>query len=227
MKYLYISGLTELQDEGDEYTYQEDEDYDEPMDEDDEFGNSTNGPRRTSGRRSARNVTGSSNGTDTWSQWRGERRSSRLGAPPEVQLDDFPHKRARTEESTGSISSADFGHDRHSSGTPLGETSSAGATKKHGAASVKPTEIAMEQIGGKKKSKFWFYAVEPIPGSAGQAVMSTTNGTNPLKQDDHTTNGHVGPPDKEDQFPGNSAYGINMDIDRGLEGSLSPAPMSP
>src|SRR5882762_8203831 len=143
------------------------------MDEDDEFGNGPTSSRRTSSRRSARNVTANSNGADTWSLWRGERRSSRLGAPAEVQLDDFPRKRARTEESTGSISSADFGHDRYSSGTPAGETS---ATKMHGAASVKPTEIAMEQVGSKKKSKFWFYAVEPIPERAGQAATSTTNG---------------------------------------------------
>jgi hypothetical protein len=209
--------------EGDEYTYQEDEDYDEPMDEDDGFGNGANGSRRTSGRRSARNASGSANGTDTWSLWRGERRSSRLGAPPEVQLDDFPRKRARTEESTASISSADFGHDRYSSGTPLGETSSAGAAKKHGAASVKPTEIAMEQVGGKKKSKFWFYAVEPIHG---QVAMST-NGASSSGLNGHKNNGHAGPPDKEEPVPGSSADDIDMDIDRSLEGSLSPAPMSP
>jgi hypothetical protein len=196
------------------------------MDEDDEFGNGSNGLRRTSGRRSARNASGSTNGNDTWSHWRGERRSSRLGAPPEVQLDDFPRKRARTEESTGSISSADFGHDRYSSGTPAGETSGARSTKIHGAASVKPTEIAMEQVGSKKKSKFWFYAVEPIPEHAGQAATSTTNGAS-SEMDDHPTNGHVRPPDKEGQSPGDSASGIDMDVDRSLEGSLSPAPMSP
>jgi len=195
------------------------------MEEDDEFGMGTNGSRRTSGRRqSTRNVTGSSNGTDTWSLWRGERRSSRLGAPPEVQLDDFPHKRARTEESTGSISSHDFGHDRYSSGTPLGETSSAVGTKKHGAASVKPTEIAMEQVGGKKKSKFWFYAVEPIPGADGQAKNGASSGLN-----GHANNEHAGPPDKEESGPTNGVdmVIVGMDIDRALEGSLSPAPMSP
>lgn len=197
------------------------------MDEDDEFGNGANGTRRTSGRRSTRNASGSTNGNDTWSNWRGERRSSRLGAPPEVQLDDFPRKRARTEESTGSISSADFSHDRYSSGTPVGETSGARPTKKHGAASVKPTEIAMEQVGGKKKSKFWFYAVEPIPAHAGQAAVSTTNGASSSEMDDHPTNGHMRPPDKETRSQEDSASGIDMDIDRSLEGSLSPAPMSP
>jgi hypothetical protein len=141
-----------------------------------------------------------------------------------VQLDDFPRKRARTEESTGSISSADFGHDRYSSGTPMGETSGAGPTKKHGAASVKPTEVAMEQVGGKKKSKFWFYAVEPIPG---QVATSTTNGASASEMDDHPTNGHMRPPDKDSRSQEDSASGIDMDVDRSLEGSLSPAPMSP
>lgn len=194
------------------------------MEEDDEFGMGANGSRRTSGRRqSTRNATGSSNGTDTWSLWRGERRSSRLGAPPEIQLDDFPHKRARTEESTGSISSHDFGHERYSSGTPLRETSSAVATKKHGAASVKPTEIALEQIGGKKKSKFWFYAVEPIPGVDGQA----TNGASSSGLNGHANNEHVEPPDKGETGQDKFANGVDMDVDRALEGSLSPAPMSP
>ena len=194
------------------------------MDEDDEFGNGPTSSRRTSSRRSARNVTANSNGADTWSLWRGERRSSRLGAPPEVQLDDFPRKRARTEESIGSISSADFGRDRYSSGTPLRETSATAATKTHGAASVKPTEIAMEQIGGKRKSKFWFYAVEPIPEPGGQAVTSTNGAST---SNGRTNNGHVGPPDKEESVPANSVNGSDMDIDRSLEGSLSPAPMSP
>lgn len=34
--------------------------------------------------------------------------------------------------------------------------------KTSGAAALKPTEIALEQIAGKKRSKFWVYAVEPV-----------------------------------------------------------------
>jgi hypothetical protein len=109
----------------------------------------------------------------------------------------------------------------------MGETSSARSTKKHGAASVKPTEIAVEQVGGKKKSKFWFYAVEPIPGATNQGATSTTNGASSSAMDDHTTNGHVRPPDKEGRSRGSSVNGIDdMDIDGSLEGSLTP-PMSP
>lgn len=37
--------------------------------------------------------------------------------------------------------------------------------KKNGAAAVKPTEVALEQVAGRKRSKFWYYAVEPIPNA--------------------------------------------------------------
>jgi hypothetical protein len=192
--------------------------------EDDEFGNGAHGTRRTSSRRSARNVAGSSNETDTWSHWRGERRSSRLGAPLDTQLDDLPRKRARTEES---ISSADFGSGRHSSGTPLGDVGSAKIPKVHGAASVKPTEIIMEQIRGKKRSKFWFYAVEPIPGVPDNGSTAPANGAGSSKLNGHTNHGHVESPDEDERLSSNSSSGVDMDIDRNLEGSLSPAPMSP
>lgn len=197
------------------------------MDEDEEFGDGVNAPRRASGRRSARNAAaGNSNNTDAWSQWRGERRSSRLGAPPDTQLDDLPRKRARTEESIGSVSSTDYGHDRHSSGTPLGEMGGVTVPKKHGAASVKPTEVAMEQIVGKKKSKFWFYAVEPAPAPAGESATSSASGGVSSRSNRHA-NHHIGPPDEDESYSGNMSNGVDMDIDRNLEGSLSPAPMSP
>lgn len=158
------------------------------MDEDDEFGGQSS--RRASGRRSTRNAASRSNGTtDNWSQWRGERRSTRLGAPPELQLDDQPpSKRARTEESTGSVST-DFGH---SSGSTRGESSSTTTVNKHSAAAIKPGEIPLERVQGKRGSKFWFYAVEPIPGYVtGEAMNGATSlGTN--------GNGHVGSPDEED-----------------------------
>jgi hypothetical protein len=43
--------------------------------------------------------------------------------------------------------------------------------KHSGAAAVKPTEVAIEQIAGRKKSRFWYYAVEPVsaPPAAGEA----------------------------------------------------------
>lgn len=30
---------------------------------------------------------------------------------------------------------------------------------------MKPTETAVETVAGKKRSKFWYYAVEPVAGS--------------------------------------------------------------
>lgn len=53
--------------------------------------------------------------------------------------------------------------------------------KNQGAAAMKPSEIPMEQVNGKKKSKFWYYAVEPIAGPArsptlGSKILTTANG---------------------------------------------------
>lgn len=90
---------------------------------------------------------------DQWNVWRGERRSTRLGAPADMQLDEPPSKRARTEEST---TSDDMAAATSTNGVGL---------KVIGAAALKPTEVALEQIQGKKKSKYWVYAVEPAPGA--------------------------------------------------------------
>lgn len=182
--------------------------------EEDEFGGQSSG--RLSGRRSARNATSRSNGTDTWSQWRGERRSSRLGAPPEVQLDQMqldgerPTKRARTEESSAS---SDFGRSqsRGDSGSARGESSSTTANRPS-AAAIKPGEIKLDKVQGKKGSKFWFYAVEPILGHAAAGEANGTAASAP-EINGHAGNGHAGnehasnghesdghpvPPDKDD-----------------------------
>lgn len=90
--------------------------------------------------------------TDDWEQWRGERRSTRLGALPEMQMDGPPPKRARTEESTVS------------DGISVASEGTRAASKTSKPNLLKPTEKAMDQIAGKKKSKFWFYAVEPAQG---------------------------------------------------------------
>ena len=84
-------------------------------------------------------------------EWRGERRSTRLGAPVETQLDVPAPKRARTEDSV--TSSLD------GSGSTTGGSIK---VKFNGAAAIKPTETVVESVAGKKKSKFWVYAVEPV-----------------------------------------------------------------
>lgn len=223
--HINLTSNRETQDDADEYAYQEDEGYDEEFDDDDflnfrsdnQNGTSSRHASSSAGhRRSTRTSTRNANGkreasADSWGQWRGERRSSRLGAPVETQLDvEPPPKRARTEESTMSANSADA--------TTSGGPSHSLKIKVSGAAALKPTEIALEQIAGKKRSKFWVYAVEPIPG-----VLPPPNAT-----EEHATimsdmNGH--------KSHGESRYttspelhenGTRMDYDRSLEGSLSP-----
>jgi hypothetical protein len=164
-----------LQEDGDEYKQEDDED-----DPDVGYGRSR-GPRRgtaTEGtRRSARTAsTSKANGKrtapDDWSQWRGERRSTRLGAPNATQDVVAPPepKRAKTDESSVSA----YSDDHSSKGT---------GPSKDSAAALKPTEFTTEQVSGRKKSKFWYYAIEPITGSNGD----NTNGQQPL----HEQNGDI------------------------------------
>ena len=136
--------------------------------------------------------------SDPWTQWRGERRSARLGAPPEA-LDEPPSKRARTED-TLSVKSgvSDVVID-----SPVDLPAEKPLPVKHsGAAAVKPTEVAMEQIIGRKKSRFWYYAVEPVPASP--AVP-------PIHQNGNTCAGS--------DFTSSESTAVPR-----LEGSLSPAP---
>jgi len=163
------------QEDGDEYKQEEDDD-----DLDAGYGR-TRGTRRgaaTGGtRRSTRTAaTSKANGKRTapedWTQWAGERRSTRLGAPETTQDVAAPPepKRAKTDESSISAYS-----DTHSSkGT---------GPSKDSASALKPTEFAADQVTGRKKSKFWYYAVEPTPAANGNG----TNGQQPL----HEQNGHV------------------------------------
>jgi hypothetical protein len=181
--------------------------------------------RRRSSRTAAKlNVNGKREGSsDSWGTWRGERRSSRLGAPPELQLDyEPPPKRARTEESTMSANSVDV--DSH---TTNGASDGAGnglKIKISGAAALKPTEIAMEQVAGKRKSKFWVYAVEPIPGAT-QPPPGATEGCTNNDATSSDTNGHRRHSnDNNSQYPHLRRNGSDMDYDRSLEGSLSPLP---
>jgi len=100
--------------------------------------------------------------SDPWTQWRGERRSARLGAPPEAHLDEPPSKRARTEDTL----SAKSGVSDVAIDSPVDLPAEKPLpVKQSGAAAVKPTEVAIEQITGRKKSRFWYYAVEPVPAS--------------------------------------------------------------
>jgi hypothetical protein len=137
---------------------------------------------------------------DPWNRWRGERRSTRLGAPPEAQLDEPPSKRARTED-TLSVKSgvSDMAID-----SPVDSPDERALQVNHsGAAAIKPSEVAMEQIAGRKKSRFWYYAVEPIP-ELPTAAPTHGNGNIRGAGSDFTSSESTAVPR--------------------LEGSLSPAP---
>ncbi|KAI0673314.1 hypothetical protein C8Q78DRAFT_1016564 [Trametes maxima] len=153
-------------DDGDEYTYQsqepEDDDYDDRMVLDETENVSSRRSVVPSTRRSARSGAtngGSKEADDEWSEWRGERRSVRLGAPSDTQLDGPPSKRAKTEDSAVSGNSGDIP-------VQSGKTNGGLKIKVNGAGTLKPTETAVEAVAGKKKSKFWYYAVEPIAAAA-------------------------------------------------------------
>ncbi|KAI0803329.1 hypothetical protein BC629DRAFT_119943 [Irpex lacteus] len=157
--YAYLNDPEVEDHEEDEYRDEGDEDYDDPMDED-QAGPSTrsvhNGRRRST-RTAALNNGSRSNAADEWGEWRGERRSTRLGAPAETQLDGPPPKRSRTAESNASSSESAPTHQNNIK------------LKANGAAAVKPTETVVEAVAGKKKSRFWVYAVEPIAAPATSA----------------------------------------------------------
>ena len=113
---------------------------------------------------------------------------------------DHPPKRARTEEST--TSSGSVGLPGPEVAPPEGEQK----VKNEGATAMKPSEVPMEQVNGKKKSKFWYYAVEPVAGPArssilGGKILTTTNGNG----HNNTSNGWLPPgPEAND----------GMDVDR-------------
>lgn len=168
-------------------------------------------------------------------EWRGERRSRRLGALPDTQLDEPPAKRARTEES--SVPSQSRSH----SAAPSGTGSAAAGPSKNGtnglklklssAAALKPNEIALDKIKGKRPSKFWVYAVEPAPGATPDSELfpatANGNGVASASYNGHTNGGvnGKGRGHSNTTDASMSAYdddGSQSAWDRSMEGSLSP-----
>ncbi|KAI0068137.1 hypothetical protein BV25DRAFT_1867186 [Artomyces pyxidatus] len=219
--YVYYDGGDSDNDKDDEYTYQDD------VDDEAEFMNgrsdsasgstghhaAIDGGRRRSTRTAVVNGNGkrAAAAADEWTQWRGERRSTRLGAPLETQLDEPPPKRART---VGSRSvSVNSGIEDMAVDLPADKVL---PLKHSGAAAVKPTEVAMEQVAGRKKSKFWYYAVEPAPMPPGDAPASY-NGADDTNLPTGLRNG----PGVGSDFTSNESVTAKA---TGLEGSLSPPP---
>ncbi|KIK96396.1 hypothetical protein PAXRUDRAFT_826021 [Paxillus rubicundulus Ve08.2h10] len=215
------------EEDADEYRFEEENenDDDDAFDQEDflNLHSETRARRRASGvppqRRSTRATRGKRASPDLSAhEWKGERRSTRLGASDDTQL-DRPSKRARTEESTTSSGSVGW--------PSLAPVLSNGDSmpKTNRAAAIKPNEIVVEQVKGKKKSKFWFYAVEPIPTPASVGAASVSGSTISA-----IANGHEHRGDNEPSgtinggtFSTHRSTG-GMDIDRRMEGSLSPLP---
>jgi hypothetical protein len=164
-----------FQEDGDEYKQEEEE---EELDAGygktrrSRRGAATEGTRRSARTTSTSKTNAKRAAPDDWTRWRGERRSTRLGAPNATQdVAAAPEpKRAKTDES--SVSAYSDGHSSKGTGP-----------SKDSASALKPTEFAAEKLNGRKKSKFWYYAVEPVPVANGGG----TNGQQPL----HEQNGHV------------------------------------
>ncbi len=207
---------------------EEDDEYEDQAEYDD-FGELITRRGAAATRRSTR--TNGNRGSD-WGDWKGERRSMRLGAPADVQLDGPPPKRARTNDSAVSGSSVDV--------APANGNSSNGLKIKiNGAAAVKSTETAVEAVAGKKKSKFWYYAVEPVSGpppiSAADEAPPTSDSAPQSEgsradldamSDNPRGNGGNGNRNGL-RYPSTtpSASGSNVDelYERSIGGSLSPA----
>ncbi|KAK7695271.1 hypothetical protein QCA50_002461 [Cerrena zonata] len=179
--YAYMNDPSSEED-NDEYVQEEQPEVDDDDDmnfQDDEPSTS----RRAGRRRSTRTRPNGNTDDDDWNEWRGERRSSRLGATTEMQMDvPPPPKRARTVESNASATSTDL---------PAQQTNNKAKTRVNGAAALKPTETVVETVAGKKKSKYWFYAVEPVnplPAAANEQPLpsGSSNGTAPPS----TSNGY-------------------------------------
>ncbi|KAG1841719.1 hypothetical protein C8R48DRAFT_54313 [Suillus tomentosus] len=210
------------EDDVDEYQFEEDNDYDDEPFAEDNFGSSRSHGRRqpaaTAQRRSTRATKTKRPSPDLSAfEWKGERRSARLGPSEETPV-ERPSKRARTEESTMSSTSAGW-----PPVLPAENSNGVSKAKANGAAAVKPTEIAVEQLGGKKKSKFWFYAVEPI--SAPSDVLPP-GGSGSTSLNGYEYNGDTGRSgtSSNTSLP-THGKGDAMDIDSQREFGLSPVPL--
>ena len=113
---------------------------------------------RRSTRTTVVNNNGKREGSSDSALWRGERRSTRLGGLDTSRDIEPPRKRARTEDSMD----MDSIHSNDTAAADKTGVANGVRVKTSGAAALKPTEIALEQIAGKKRSKFWVYAVEPV-----------------------------------------------------------------
>lgn len=108
--------------------------------------------------------------------------------------------------------------------------------KINGAAAIKPTETAVESVAGKKKSKFWYYAVEPIQEPATKTRQPLAS-LPPLIVDDASSSSNgAGPATTNGSGDAQESVGVNgsehssdivmhtMDVsEKSAEGVSSPS----
>ncbi|KAF9270597.1 hypothetical protein L218DRAFT_914742 [Marasmius fiardii PR-910] len=236
--YVYDNGEYDSEDDVDEYK-QGEEDYEDDFEDSDMFEGETGRPKRgarngasTVGhRRSTRTAVVNANGKrqaeeDPYFHWRGERRSARLGAPPEFQLDfEPPTKRARTADSSMGTSSSP-GPSETASPAPE-KTSLKIKVKRTGAAALKPDEVALEKIVGKKSSKYWVYAVPEAAATLPTPPEKAENDDDEMDIDESSLNQSGKPMLKDDALspsdgPGTASPPSTDILRRSMEGSLSP-----
>jgi len=139
-------------DDHDEYKYEDDEmqDDEERWSGDERYPSRRSTRRAQKGaevRRSSRQQNGKRKSEEQL-DWRIERRSRRLGGLGDADFDNpRDRKRSRTVESSEA------------------ESSTANSNHTNGAGGLKASEVAVEAIKGKKKNRFWYYAVEPAPAA--------------------------------------------------------------
>jgi hypothetical protein len=115
-----------------------------------------------------------------------------------MQLDGPTPKRARTHDSSTS-----------DGGSVISVTAESRKPPPRGAAALKPTETAVEQVGKKKKSKYWFYAVEPIAGRVAELEPGPPTSSNGAS----SSNGHAEIEDGDAQENGEGSVWHNSDMD--------------
>ena len=102
--------------------------------------------------------------------------------------------------------------------------------KTNGAAALKPTETVVEAVAGKKKSRFWVYAVEPIAPPQNVAPAPPTAGSD-LQENAGSSSfngyhGQRGTSSVTDDGDRASSVEVQTNGDtyeKSMEGSLSPA----
>ncbi|KAG8928346.1 hypothetical protein FRC03_009559 [Tulasnella sp. 419] len=181
---------------------EEDADYFDDMDDDDGEGGSSRQRTRSGAigsaqlRRSGRSTLKRSL-KESGNELKGERRSSQIAKTEEDDGDDDyrPAKRSRV-SSVASSAGTSLNDDRSVNGNGDAYRTAAAAISsltvsghnKASASSLRNNEKIVENVGGKRKSRFWYYAVETVPGSTpDQTDAEMQNGEDTMEAEPETS----------------------------------------